>query len=87
MSPPPRQLMMLFSWQGTRTLSFFNADCSCESVFLLAIKEVPVNDGIHKKEYGVCFVDTCVGTFHVRFSFSFNSIFIINVIIVRTVQR
>lgn len=52
--------------QGTRTLSFFNGDsCDGESVFLLAIKEQPINEGIYRKAYGVCFVDTCVGTFHV----------------------
>lgn len=51
---------------GTRTLDFFNGDTSGnENSFLLAVKEQLIDEGIFKKLYGVCFVDTCVGTFHV----------------------
>ena len=51
---------------GTRTLSFFDGDCSDgESMFLLAIKELPFTESHSDNEYGVCFVDTCVGTIHV----------------------
>lgn len=56
---------------GTRTLNFFSDDASDgESVFLLAIKEVPIASEIYNKEYGVCFLDTCVGTFHVMHDYS-----------------
>jgi DNA mismatch repair protein MSH6 len=50
---------------GTRTLNFFAGDsCEGESVYLLAVKEHPIAEAIHKKVYGVCFIDTCVGKFH-----------------------
>ena len=48
---------------GTRTLSFFEGCSNCESLYLLALKENLKGDGI---EYGVCFLDTCIGTIHVR---------------------
>lgn len=55
---------------GIRTLNFFDGNSSDhESVFLLAVKEVPACGGIQNKEFGVCFVDTCVGTFHVSLIF------------------
>lgn len=52
---------------GTRTLNFFGNDsCDSESVYLLAIKELPLSEAIHNKVYGVCFIDTCVGNFMVQ---------------------
>lgn len=60
--------MLFFS--GTRTLNFFSGDCDNESVYLLAIKELPLAEAIHNKVYGVCFIDTCVGNFFVSKLFS-----------------
>lgn len=52
--------------EGTCTFNFLNGDCgNGESVFLLAMKELPITEPIHDKVYGVCFVDTRVGIFHV----------------------
>ena len=52
---------------GTRTLTSFDGcvQTSGEAVsyYLLAVRERQESS---KKSYGVCFVDTCVGTFHVR---------------------
>lgn len=50
---------------GTRTLNFLNGDASGgESVFLLAVKEMPMSEGTWCRQFGVCFVDTCIGTIH-----------------------
>lgn len=51
---------------GTRTLNFFHGNsCSDDSAFLVAVKEKSMDESIHNRVYGICFVDTCVGTFHV----------------------
>ena len=52
-----------FFFVGTRTFNFFNADTGDgESLYLLAIKEIETT---YSREFGVCFVDTCVGMIHV----------------------
>lgn len=56
-------LFMNFVALGTRMLNVFGGDSADgQSVFLLAIKESPCSD---RNEFGVCFVDTCIGTIHV----------------------
>ena len=53
---------------GTRTLSFMGEDYGdAESAYLVSIKE----DAFHMTTgsgslFGVCFIDACIGTFHVR---------------------
>ena len=54
---------------GTRTLTSFDGAGAAEhgeSLFLLAVKESTVTGHQLEKTYGVCLIDTCEGTFHVR---------------------
>ena len=56
---------------GTRTLSFMGEDYGdSESAYLVALKEEARSAG---SVFGVCFVDTCIGTFHVCSNFSTRS--------------
>ncbi|XP_072027536.1 DNA mismatch repair protein Msh6-like [Amphiura filiformis] len=58
--------MCRISTKGTRTYSFIDGDtCEAQSSYLLAIAERPCTDGLHGDSiYGVCFVDTSIGKFH-----------------------
>ena len=57
---------------GTRTLNFFHGNsCGDDSTFLIAVKEQPIDQFIHNRVYGICFVDTCVGAFHVGYSYNY----------------
>ena len=63
---------------GTRTLSFMGEDYGgSESAYLVSVKEdaFHTSAGSSGSLFGVCFIDACIGTFHVRkFTNSFNSI-------------
>ena len=60
---------------GTRTENTFDGNSDKgESVFLLAVKEKAVPGVYQGKTYGVCFVDTCIGTFHVCGRFVYSSV-------------
>ncbi|CAI9720918.1 mismatch repair Msh6 [Octopus vulgaris] len=50
--------------KGTKTYSYMEGDC-CESAnsYLMAVTEKEENDGCFT--YGVCFVDTSIGKFHI----------------------
>ena len=53
---------------GTRTLSFMGEDYGdSESAYLVSIKEAPFHATTASGSlFGVCFIDACIGTFHVR---------------------
>ena len=51
--------------KGTRTLTFLDGDVIAgDSAYLLAVKEQALGAG-EGAEFGVCFVDTRIGLFHV----------------------
>ena len=66
------------SLTGTRTLSFMGEDAGEEgSAYLVALKEDSASSVAHGSLFGVCFIDTCIGTFHVslflQFSFALSN--------------
>lgn len=52
---------------GTRTLSYMGEDYGdAESAYLVAIKEDAFHTTVGSGSlFGLCFIDTCIGTFHV----------------------
>jgi DNA mismatch repair protein MSH6 len=59
-----REVCALIS-QGTRTVGFFEGESpNAESSYLLAIKEKSGSCSQNETEFGVCFIDTCIGVFH-----------------------
>nr|XP_006822603.1 PREDICTED: DNA mismatch repair protein Msh6-like [Saccoglossus kowalevskii] len=62
-----RRELCRISSKGTKTYSFIDGDtCNAESSYLLSVTEKPC-DGLNGGEslYGVCFVDTSIGKFHI----------------------
>ncbi|PIK37037.1 DNA mismatch repair protein Msh6 [Apostichopus japonicus] len=55
------------SSKGTRTYSFIDGDsCDSQSSYLLAVAERSEGDTVGEEStYGVCFVDTSIGKFHI----------------------
>ncbi|XP_038051603.1 DNA mismatch repair protein Msh6-like [Patiria miniata] len=53
------------SSKGTRTFSFIDGDtCVAQHSYLLAVKELFDDTSGGERTYGVCFVDTSIGKFH-----------------------
>ncbi|XP_022106903.1 DNA mismatch repair protein Msh6-like [Acanthaster planci] len=53
------------STKGTRTFSFIDGDtCVAQHSYLLAVKETFDDSSGGERTYGICFVDTSIGKFH-----------------------